>query len=179
MSRSRKKKPGGGMAVTDSDYLRGKNGPMKCLAACLVALLALFAFSPADAAYRIAYDPGGELQSFIAKFDALRLAGAHVIIDGECISACTLVTSLPPSKVCITPRAELAFHSAFVLDDDGSKHFSPDGTSIIWHEYPKVIRDMLTAKGWDRTQPQENMIWLDHDDLAAIYPDCSAKRLAG
>jgi hypothetical protein len=66
-----------------------------------------------------------------------------------------------------------------VLDDDGSKHFSPDGTSIIWHEYPKVIRDMQTAKGWDRTQPQENMIWLDHDDLAAIYPDCSAKRLAG
>jgi hypothetical protein len=111
------------------------------------------------------------------KFDALRLAGAHVIIDGECISACTVVTSLPPSKVCITSRAELGFHSAFV-DDDGRKVFSPDGTSIIWHEYPKAIRDMLTAKGWDGTSPQETLIWLDHDDLAAIYPDCSAEQLA-
>ena len=38
---------------------------------------------------------------------------------------------------------------------------------------------MLTAKGWDGTQPQETIIWLDHDDLAAIYPGCSAKQQAG
>ena len=78
----------------------------------------------------------------------LREAGAHVIIDGECISACTVVTSLSPSKVCI--RAELSFHSAFVETDDGRKMFSPDGTSVIWHEYPKAIRDMLKGQGLGR-----------------------------
>jgi hypothetical protein len=36
---------------------------MKRFAACLVALLALFAFSPADAAYRITYDEGGTLSA--------------------------------------------------------------------------------------------------------------------
>ena len=50
---------------------------MKRFVACLVAALVLFTFSPADAAYRITYDPGEVLSDFIAKFDALRLAGAH------------------------------------------------------------------------------------------------------
>ena len=77
----------------------------------------MFALSPADAAYRITFDMGGQLSSFITKYQALRDANAHVVIDGECVSACTLVTTLEPKDVCITPRAVLGFipHSSKVL----------------------------------------------------------------
>jgi|SRR6185437_14372438 len=55
-------------------------------------------------------DPGGEVHSFLQKYDRLRAAGTPVILDGECDSACTLVLTLPRGQVCAMPSAVLGFH---------------------------------------------------------------------
>jgi hypothetical protein len=39
---------------------------------------------------RIMYSPGGEVDAFIGKFNKARRDNTLVIIDGQCISACTL-----------------------------------------------------------------------------------------
>ena len=48
----------------------------------------------------------------------------------------------------------------------------------MWHEYPKAIRAMIKAKGWDGVTAHPDILWIDHDELAAIYPDCTPHQLA-
>jgi hypothetical protein len=151
---------------------------MKRFVAALLAGLALFALSPADAAYRITFSPGGKIMTFFDKYEAIREAGGHVIIDGPCISACTLVTIIDPAKVCITPRAALAFHSAADINPDGTETYDSDATQIVWHEYPKVIKDLVSAKGWDGSTEHPHLVWLDHDDLSTVYQDCTPDQVA-
>jgi hypothetical protein len=51
---------------------------------------------------------------FYEKFAGWRVNGDRVAIDGMCISACTMVVGLiDADKVCVTPYARLAFHSAW------------------------------------------------------------------
>jgi hypothetical protein len=43
------------------------------------------------------------------------------VIDGPCLSACTLVLStLPRNRICTTSRAVLGFHAPFMLDSKGT-----------------------------------------------------------
>jgi hypothetical protein len=67
----------------------------------------------ASATVRISDDAGGEIGDYVAKYRALRSSGETVIIDGICASACTmLLGTIPRNRICVTPRAPLAFHSA-------------------------------------------------------------------
>src|SRR6202035_3334864 len=75
----------------------------------------------ADAALadvRIVNDPGGEVSSYVQKFEEMRAAGDRVVIDGPCLSACTLLTGIIPRvRVCVTSRAALGFHAASYYND--------------------------------------------------------------
>ena len=45
--------------------------------------------------------------------------GTDVVIDGKCLSACTMVLGLVPSKqICVTPRARFGFHAASMSNND-------------------------------------------------------------
>ncbi len=45
---------------------------------------------------------------------SLRTTGETVIIDGFCLSVCTIVpASVPHDQICVTPRATLGFHPAY------------------------------------------------------------------
>jgi hypothetical protein len=88
------------------------------------------------------------------------------------------LTTLDTKDVCITPRAVLGFHSAFIEGPDGSEVFARNGTIAMWHEYPKAIRAMIKAKGWDGVTAHPDILWIDHDELPAIYPDCTPHQLA-
>ena len=61
-------------------------------------------------------DYGGIITDYSARVSAYAKRKVQVRIQGECISACTLVTSLPPSRVCVGPQASLQFHKAFFPD---------------------------------------------------------------
>src|SRR5919106_3051600 len=56
--------------------------------------------------------PGGEIEAHLRYFDRVKRSGERVVIDGPCLSACTLVLSkLPRNRICMTSRAVLGFHA--------------------------------------------------------------------
>jgi len=88
---------------------------------------AAISISPAGAAMRIIADPGGAVIDYVERFEAARVSGEPVIIDGACLPACTLaIALLPRGQVCATPRAVLGFHAAH------PPHYAPDQVVIIF-----------------------------------------------
>ncbi|MEJ2436230.1 MAG: hypothetical protein P8Y53_24955, partial [Pseudolabrys sp.] len=69
----------------------------------------------ASATMRIAEDRGGQIGHYLQAFAMLRSTGEHVVIDGNCLSACTLVLGMiPRSHICVTSRARFGFHAAWL-----------------------------------------------------------------
>ena len=62
-----------------------------------------FLAGTASADMRIVNDPGGEVSSYVLKFNKVRATGERVVIDGPCLSACTLLIGIVPRHhVCVT-----------------------------------------------------------------------------
>jgi hypothetical protein len=81
---------------------------------------------------RIGDDNGGRIGTCLSKYEALRKSGQRVVIDGTCASACTLLLGLiPHSRICVTPRAVLAFHAAWDLTLTGPQTNSPGTKSVV------------------------------------------------
>lgn len=114
---------------------------------CLTA--ALFATS-AVADYRITRDHGGLVESYKAKYAKLRDKGERIIIDGICNSACTLVLGIVPlNRICVTPRASLGFHQAYVDKrwTLGLRVASFAGTADLMAHYPPTVKDWIGRHG--------------------------------
>src|ERR1700761_2813379 len=143
---------------------------MKWQAVLAGALASVLVTSAAFADVRIASDPGGEVSSYIQKFQQMRAAGQHVVIDGPCLSACTLLTGIiPRNRVCVTSRAVLGFHAASYYDD-ASRTLVPTrrGSRLVMHFYPPAIRSWINRHGG--LTPQ--LITLRGPELTALYPIC-------
>ncbi len=126
--------------------------------------------STALADVRIVGDPGGEVSSFVHKYEQIRESGEQVVIDGPCLSACTLLTGIvPPSHICVTPRAVLGFHAASYYDD-ASRSLVPtrEGSAVVMRLYPAAIRGWIARHGG----LTPHMIELRGHDLAALYQPC-------
>jgi len=103
----------------------------------------------ASAEIRIVSDPGGEVSSYVRKYEAVRDSGERVVIDGPCLSACTLLTGIVPrSHVCVTERAVLGFHAASYYDD-ASRSLVPtrEGSNVVMRLYPANIRGWINSHG--------------------------------
>ena len=97
-------------------------------ACCSAAALLASGVTSASATMRIAEDRGGQIGHYLQAFALLRSSGEHVVVDGNCLSACTLVLGLiPRSHICATPRARFGFHAAWMPDVDGRPVTSADG----------------------------------------------------
>jgi len=141
------------------------------LASAVVAFMAS-AMTPsvASAEVRIADDPGGEVSSYIHKFEMVRASGDRVVIDGPCLSACTLLTGLIPREhICVTSRAVLGFHAASYYDD-ASRSLVPtrEGSRLVMQLYPAPIRNWIERHGG--LTPR--LIQLRGRELAALYHTC-------
>ncbi|HXW50089.1 MAG TPA: hypothetical protein VEK31_11660 [Xanthobacteraceae bacterium] len=124
----------------------------------------------AQADIRIVSDPGGEVASYIQKFRQVRASGQNVIIDGPCLSACTLLTGIvPKDRVCVTHRAALGFHAASYYDD-ASRTLVPtrQGSELVMRLYPPEIRSWINNHGGLRPQ----LIMLRGRELSELYPTC-------
>src|SRR5712691_1686438 len=96
------------------------SGSALVLRAIITLVLFLLSGAAARADLRIVSSPGGEVGSYLRLFAMVRQSGHRVIIDGPCLSACTLVLStIPRDRICVTRRAILGFHSARLLDPQG------------------------------------------------------------
>jgi hypothetical protein len=138
---------------------------LRVLFASVVAVLAM----PASAEVRILASPGGRVGPFLELFEQVRASGERVVIDGPCLSACTLVLmSLPRSRICVTPRAILGFHAATSRDFLGQRRYEPEATGAVLAAYPPRVRDWIVRRGGLSSQ----MLLLRGRELAAMYPRC-------
>ena len=96
------------------------------------ALLYAIAVTPAGAEVRILGSPGGQVGPFLDMFDEVRASGDRVVIDGPCLSACTLVLSVVPNdRICVTRRAVLGFHAARSMDRRGRLYAEPEASELV------------------------------------------------
>jgi hypothetical protein len=101
--------------------------------------------------------------------EMLRSSGENVVIDGNCLSACTLVLGLVPrARICATPRARLGFHAAWMPDSDGRPVTSPMGTQALWNIYPASVRRWISQHGG----LSRKMIYLEGRALGGIVASC-------
>jgi hypothetical protein len=145
------------------------------IAALLGAALAASAVSHASAAVRIKADPGGQIGPYLETLVALRGSGERVIIDGPCLSACTMVLGvIPHNRICVTPRARLGFHAAWHPGENGRPVTSREATQLLMKIYPQHVRDWITKRGGLTAR----MMYLSGPELAAMYQTCGGERTA-
>jgi hypothetical protein len=141
----------------------------KFLGLHMALLLSIVVVHTACAETRIGDDKGGSLGKYLLMFAAIRDSGERVVIDGDCFSACTLVTAMiPKSRVCITDRAALGFHAGWIDDETGNRVVSPEGTRLLYLLYPPKIRSWITRHGGLGTRT----IVLRGRELADFYALC-------
>jgi hypothetical protein len=124
---------------------------------------------PVRAEVRILSSPGGQVGPFLDLFERVRASGEIVVIDGPCLSACTLVLSVVPNdRICVTRRAVLGFHGARSMDRRGRLYAEPEASEAVLETYPAAVRGWLRRRGGLSSR----LLLLRGRELAAIYPRC-------
>jgi hypothetical protein len=140
------------------------------LAAAAAATISLSVSSTStSAAVRIVSDYGGQIGPYLEQFAALRHSGERVIIDGPCLSACTMLLGMiPRDRICVTRRARLGFHAAWNPGQNGAPIVSSGGTQLLMEVYPQHVRQWIARQG-GLTQ---RMVFLAGRELASMYRTC-------
>lgn len=142
---------------------------MKLAKLLLVAFLIAAGASAGHAAVRISDDRGGRIGNYIDKYEALRTSGETVMIDGECLSACTMVLgAIAHDRICVTPRASLGFHAAYDFGANGRAVTNSAATRMLYSNYPSAVRHWIAARGGLKSQ----MIFLHGTELMSMYRPC-------
>jgi hypothetical protein len=135
----------------------------------LAVALWFFATMLARADVRILKSPGGQVGPFIDLFDQVRASGERVVIDGPCLSACTLVLSLVPrDRICVTRRAILGFHAARSVDRRGRIYAEPEASQLVLEAYPGPVKDWIVRHGGLTSR----LLLLRGRELAGMYRSC-------
>lgn len=116
------------------------------VAALLFAVICISVWDlrePRPGPYIISDDMGGLIQSYVVHYDALRRSHQQVVVNGDCVSACTIVLSLPKSQVCITDRARLGLHQANSMTPQGPRPSQEATDRLVSKFYPKVLQDWI------------------------------------
>src|SRR2546430_1655668 len=101
----------------------------------LAAALCALVVPAAQAEVRILASPGGQVGPFLELFERVRASGERVVIDGPCLSACTLVLGMVPNnRICVTRRAVLGFHAARSIDERGRQYAEPEASDLVRSE---------------------------------------------
>ena len=139
-------------------------------AAAASVLEFVFGIGSASAEMRIQRDFGGQIGPYLYKYAMVKEAGQRVVIDGPCLSACTLALAvIPRDRLCVTRNAVLGFHAAWTPGSNGQPVTSSGGTRLLMAVYPPRIRDWIKRRGGLNGRT----IFLRGRELAALYPSCS------
>jgi hypothetical protein len=141
------------------------------IAAVFGAAMAALTATAAHSTVRIVSDPGGQIGPYLENLHALRDSGQKVIIDGPCLSACTMVLGvIPYERICVTPRARLGFHAAWNTGSNGRPVTSKAATKLLMDVYPERVRAWIKEKGG--LTPK--MMVLSGGELTAMYRPCES-----
>ena len=142
---------------------------MRFGAILLGAVVAALSISSASATVRIVGDSGGQIGPYLEHLVQLRSSGERVVIDGPCLSACTLVLMMvPEERICVTRRAVLGFHAARSIDRRGRMYAEPEASRDVEAAYPAPVREWIARRGGLTSR----LLLLRGRELAAIYPRC-------
>ena len=142
---------------------------MRVRVTLIIAAMMLSVANVASATMRIGDDVGGRIGAYVEQYAAVRASGESVAIDGSCLSACTLVLGIVPrSRICVTHRAKLGFHGAWIPGPRGRPVPSAAGTQALWEMYPQHVRQWINARGGLSSK----MVFLRGRELMAMYPVC-------
>ena len=97
------------------------------------AIATALSLSSASATVRIVSDHGGQIGPYLEQLAALRHSGERVVIDGPCLSACTMILGvIPRDRICVTARParfprRLEPWRPWVADRPRRRHAASDG----------------------------------------------------
>src|SRR4029079_2114494 len=132
------------------------------------AVLAL-TVSSASATMRISEDRGGQIVRYLQAYAAVRSSGENVVVDGSCLSACTLLLGVVPrERICATQNARFGFHAGWMPGQHRHPVTSPLGTQALWNIYPATVRRWITQHGG----LSRKMIYLQGRDSNGIVASC-------
>jgi hypothetical protein len=135
----------------------------------LALALTLSLILPASADVRILSSGGGVVGDYLDFFAKVKRSGERVVIDGPCLSACTLVLStIPRKRICVTSRAVLGFHAPYLVDQNGRTFHNAKVTQAIDAAYPANVRAWIRKKGG----LSQKVILLKGRELNSLYPRC-------
>jgi hypothetical protein len=135
----------------------------------LALALTLSLTLPASADVRILSSGGGVVGDYLDFFAKVKRSGERVVIDGPCLSACTLVLStIPRKRICVTSRAVLGFHAPYLVDQNGRTFHNAKVTQAIDAAYPANVRAWIRKKGG----LSQKVILLKGRELNSLYPRC-------
>jgi len=118
---------------------------------------------------RISDDVGGRIGAYVEQYSQVKQNGERVVIDGTCLSACTLVLGIVPrDRICVTRRAMLGFHAAWMPGPEGKPVPSSAGTQALWELYPQHVKRWISSRGGLSAK----MMFLRGKELSAMYPEC-------
>jgi hypothetical protein len=136
---------------------------------CALAVVLCALAAPIHAEVRILASPGGQVGPFLDLFEKVRDSGERVVIDGPCLSACTLVLSMvPSSRICVTRRAVFGFHAAKSKDRRGRMYAEPEASALVLQTYPSGVRNWIVHRGGLTS----HLLLLRGRELTALYPAC-------
>ena len=75
---------------------------------------------------------------------------------------------VPRERICVTQRAMLGFHAAWMPGPGGKPIPSSVGTQALWEVYPPHLRRWINSRGGLSSK----MIFLRGRELASMYPTC-------
>jgi hypothetical protein len=109
----------------------------------------------------ITYDRGGRLIDYYNRINRNRTR--RVIINGSCLSACTLWTSVP--NICVTTQAIMMFHAARNIETNDISYIMSEW---MMGQYPRQLQDYINAHGGI----YNGDIWVNYSELRNIFPTC-------
>jgi hypothetical protein len=135
----------------------------------LGASMTLACVAPALATVLIRDDSGGPVGGYMQRYAAIRDSGEDVVIDGQCLSACTLVLALVPrERICLTRQAVFGFHAAMAQQEWRYPGAANAATRVLWELYPEPVRKLIAERGG----LSERMIYLGANELAKSFSLC-------
>ena len=105
----------------------------------------------------------------------LRSSGEHVVIDGNCLSACTLLLGIiPRERICATAARGSASTPPGCPTWTAVRSPARMGTQALWNIYPSSVRRWINRHGG----LSRHMIFLQGRELYGFVPSCDAHRRA-
>jgi len=127
----------------------------------------------ATATVLISDDNGGRIGPYLARYQMLRQRGEYVIVDGKCMSACTIVLGLiSRNRLCVTPNAVFGFHAAW-LPNSGAIISSQEATRYLMQYYPPQVRRWIAQNGGLTSK----VLFLYGNELAKLVSPCRVRRV--